>query len=297
MPSSDQIVSFLLSAVLHIAGLLLLGSQAERLAEPSETAPELKVSSVELALATIEPAVPSDSAAEGAGGPQQEKPLQPQDRPQPAEQPAPPAPPAKPAITEALPPPPEPAPKPVPAPEPTPAPKPAPAPEPAPEPAPAPAPAPPQQPAAAPQQPAAAPQPTPQPAPAATSPATAGRSTSAPATAVAGASDRAVILPANGGGGPYGRIDAHPALNRPIKPNYPIGARRRGEEGTVILDVVVAEDGTAKTVSRVSGSGFSELDAAAERAAAKARFKPGTRDGKPVLSAARITIIFRLRDA
>jgi protein TonB len=106
-----------------------------------------------------------------------------------------------------------------------------------------------------------------------------------------------VIQPASGGGGAYGRIDAHPALNRPIKPSYPIGARRRGEEGTVILDVVVAEDGTARTVTKVATSGFPELDGAAERAAAKARFKPGTRDGKPVLSAARITIVFCLRDS
>jgi pyruvate dehydrogenase (quinone) len=40
-----------------------------------------------------------------------------------------------------------------------------------------------------------------------------------------------------------------------------------------------------------------ELDRAAERAAAQARFKPGSRNGEPVESSARITIIFRLRDA
>jgi len=46
----------------------------------------------------------------------------------------------------------------------------------------------------------------------------------------------------------------------------------------------------------VSSSGFPELDRAAERAAAQARFKPGTRDGRPIDSAARLTLIFRLRD-
>ena len=107
---------------------------------------------------------------------------------------------------------------------------------------------------------------------------------------------QATLQPDNAGGGTHGRVDAHPSLERAIKPNYPIGSRRRGEEGTVILDVTVAADGRAASVSRVSSSGFQELDLAAERAAAQARFKPGTRDGKAVESAARLTLIFRLRD-
>ena len=270
MPSSDHIVSFLFSTLLHALGLLLLGSQAVRLVKTDATAPELKVSSVELALATIEPAIPSDAASDGITGQQQEEPMQPLDMPQATEQPPAPVLPDKPAFTDALTPPPEP----VPAPQPS-------------EPAPVPAPVP--QAALTPPPPAA-----PQPSASAAPPRPVGTKSAA---ASSGSSDSALIFPANGGGGANGRIDAHPALNRPIKPNYPIGARRRGEEGTVILDVVVAEDGMAQTVTRVTSSGFPELDAAAERAAAKARFKPGTRDGKPVLSSARITIIFRLRDS
>ncbi|MDX9868214.1 MAG: energy transducer TonB [Kiritimatiellia bacterium] len=98
------------------------------------------------------------------------------------------------------------------------------------------------------------------------------------------------------GGGAAGQVIAHPTLERTIRPVYPIGARRRGEEGTVILDVTVGPDGRAVAVTRVASSGFPELDRAAERAAAQARFRPGTRDGKPVASAARLTLIFRLRD-
>ena len=64
----------------------------------------------------------------------------------------------------------------------------------------------------------------------------------------------------------------------------------------MILDVSVAADGSASGVALVSSSGFPELDRAAERAAAQARFKPGTRDGRPIGSAARLTLIFRLRD-
>ena len=63
-----------------------------------------------------------------------------------------------------------------------------------------------------------------------------------------------------------------------------------------MLDVTVTAEGRARSVSLVSSCGFAELDGAAERAAAQARFKPGTRNGSPVESAARLTIIFRLRD-
>ncbi len=145
----------------------------------------------------------------------------------------------------------------------------------------------------------------PQPSPVVTPPAkvpdiapSAGRRPPASSPAPTPAVPQATIQPAGsgGGGGATGRVDAHPSLERAIKPTYPIGSRRRGEEGTVILDVTVGPDGHATQVARVSSSGFPELDRAAERAAAQARFKPGTRDGKSVESAARLTLIFRLRD-
>lgn len=98
------------------------------------------------------------------------------------------------------------------------------------------------------------------------------------------------------GGDASGRVDAHPSLERAIRPNYPLSARRRGEEGTVVLDVTVSPEGQASDVRLVTTSGFSELDAAAQRAVGQARFKPGSRNGKPILSSARLTIIFRLRD-
>jgi protein TonB len=63
----------------------------------------------------------------------------------------------------------------------------------------------------------------------------------------------------------------------------------------VILDAMVSSGGQALSVSLVASCGFPELDAAAERAVSQARFKPAKRDGRPVDSAARLTIIFRLR--
>ena len=98
-------------------------------------------------------------------------------------------------------------------------------------------------------------------------------------------------------GGASGRIDAHPALERAIRPVYPLRSRRRGEEGTVILDVVVDAGGRVAKVNLVTSSGFSEIDRAAERATLQARFTPGMRAGKPIQASARLTIIFRLRDS
>lgn len=277
MLSSDHILFFLLSAVLHVLGLLLIGMASGRIDMQAKKAPELEVASVELDLASIDPSTPSDSDApsEGTAGQQPaEEPLAPLEIPKTEVPPPPPAMPEKPDFTAALTPPPEPVTPPPPTP-PTPAPAPLPATAAAPQPA---------APPSAPFQQASAPK-------------TRTGSTHTPTISAGGTGDKAEILPANGGGGAAGRIDAHPSLHRPIKPNYPIGARRRGEEGTVILDVTVASDGSAKAVSLVSTSGFPELDDAAERAAARARFKPGTRNGKAIESAARITIIFRLRDA
>jgi periplasmic protein TonB len=80
-----------------------------------------------------------------------------------------------------------------------------------------------------------------------------------------------------------------------IKPKYPMNARRRGEEGRVILDVVVSKEGKAKSVALVSTSGFKDLDRAAEEAVLDTRFNPGERNGKAVEASARIVIQFQLK--
>lgn len=268
MPSSDHIVSFTLSAALHALGLLLIGQQLLRPhTELPDTEPELEITSVEIALTDTGPDKPGAEQA-ATPAPPQPAPLPPEPEPLP------------PPLPDAVP---EPMPEPVVEPEPQPEPPPPPPPEP--EPVPTPKPEPPPEP------------PKPQPAPEPPKPKPAEPAPAAPATPAAApaAAPAAPAASVERGGGASGHIDAHPALERPIRPVYPIGARRRGEEGTVILDVTVSPSGRATRVSVVSGSGFPELDAAAERAAAQARFKPGKRDGRPVESAARITLIFRLR--
>jgi protein TonB len=89
-------------------------------------------------------------------------------------------------------------------------------------------------------------------------------------------------------------IEGPISLRRDIKPRYPLGARQRGEEGTVVLETSVAPDGRASAVAVVSSSRFAELDRAAVKAVEQAAFNPATEDGRIVEAQARITIIFRL---
>ncbi len=92
------------------------------------------------------------------------------------------------------------------------------------------------------------------------------------------------------------RIDAPPAPRRSIKPKYPEGARKRGEQGDVTLELDVNVHGVVIGVKVTGGCGFAELEQAAVAAARKALFRPAKRDKKPVASRARLTLTFRLKD-
>ena len=91
------------------------------------------------------------------------------------------------------------------------------------------------------------------------------------------------------------KIDAPPKPHKTIKPDYPKGARQRGEQGDVVLEIRVNAAGIVDRVDIVSPSGFSELDEAAARAARTARFTPAKSGGSPVASTARLTLNFKLR--
>ncbi|MBS7807736.1 energy transducer TonB [Variovorax sp. PCZ-1] len=69
-------------------------------------------------------------------------------------------------------------------------------------------------------------------------------------------------------------------LNNP-RPPYPPVSKRLGEQGRVMLRVVVGADGSAQKVELHTSSGFDRLDAAAVAAVSRWRFKPGTRGGVP----------------
>lgn len=79
-------------------------------------------------------------------------------------------------------------------------------------------------------------------------------------------------------------------------PAYPELARRRGEQGRVVVKVDVSAEGSPLEVSVAQGSGFAVLDAAALGAVKQWRFVPATRGGTPVAAVAQVPIRFRLAD-
>ncbi len=81
-------------------------------------------------------------------------------------------------------------------------------------------------------------------------------------------------------------------LNPP--PQYPYLARRRGQEGVVVLDVSVDEYGRAAAVSLSVSSGFSLLDKAALKAVRKWRFQSGTINGIARKMKVQVPVRFRL---
>ena len=90
------------------------------------------------------------------------------------------------------------------------------------------------------------------------------------------------------------RIDAPPRPLKAIRPEYPKASRQRGEEGDVVVVLSINEQGHVESASVAESSGYQELDAAAIRAANKARFSPAKRGRTAVASEARVTITFRL---
>jgi protein TonB len=81
-------------------------------------------------------------------------------------------------------------------------------------------------------------------------------------------------------------ITIPPRLDRErskIVPDYPLASKRLGEEGRVLVNVLILPDGTAGEVQILKSSGFSRLDAAAvEHVLRGWRFVPARRDGEAV---------------
>ena len=91
------------------------------------------------------------------------------------------------------------------------------------------------------------------------------------------------------------RLDAPPKPRRNIRPDYPKGARQRGEQGEVVLEIRVNTEGAVDDVKVATSSGFAELDEAAIRAARAAKFSPARSGQAPVASTARLKLQFKLK--
>ena len=90
-------------------------------------------------------------------------------------------------------------------------------------------------------------------------------------------------------------IKATPLYKVNPPPHYPSTARRRGYQGTVVLEVMVSESGTAQEIKLFESSGYRVLDKAAIKAVTGWSFAPASRMGHPIAMWVKIPVQFILR--
>jgi protein TonB len=85
----------------------------------------------------------------------------------------------------------------------------------------------------------------------------------------------------------------HYRLNTP--PHYPSLARKRGQKGTVILQVLINREGGVAELKIDVSSGFSLLDRAAEKAVRKWSFEPGRKGSERIPMWVKVPVTFKLK--
>jgi len=98
---------------------------------------------------------------------------------------------------------------------------------------------------------------------------------------------------AGGGGAPT----VSPSALSLAKPAYPEVCRRRSQEGTVGLRVLVLRDGSVSRAEVARSSGIAAFDRAAREGARNWRFRPAMRGHTPLDAWVALSVVFRLEDA
>lgn len=92
--------------------------------------------------------------------------------------------------------------------------------------------------------------------------------------------------------GQYVYVEELPEVVHRVAPTYPEGARRRGVEGTVMVQALVGKDGAVPRTQLVRG--VAGLDEAAEASVRQWRFKPARAKGEPVAVWVAVPVAFKL---
>lgn len=79
------------------------------------------------------------------------------------------------------------------------------------------------------------------------------------------------------------------------KPQYPKSAKEAKKEGTVVLQVIIDENGTPKDIVALTNLGFG-LEAAAIEALKNSTFHPAMKAGKPISHQVEIPFAFKIED-
>jgi protein TonB len=118
----------------------------------------------------------------------------------------------------------------------------------------------------------------------------------APAPAAA-ASAAPAAQPAPSAGSGSVKADLTSNLLSAPSPVFPMSSRRKHESGTVVLRVVVGEDGRVDQISVQRSSGFPALDEAALSAVRRWRWSRTMRDGRPVVVTGSVAVNMILRES
>ncbi len=89
-------------------------------------------------------------------------------------------------------------------------------------------------------------------------------------------------------------FSAQPKYKSNPEPAYPALARRRRQQGNVLLSVRVDADGRPEAVTVQTSSGYAALDEAAVAAVKQWEFEPGRLAGQPISSQVEVPVQFRL---
>ena len=79
-------------------------------------------------------------------------------------------------------------------------------------------------------------------------------------------------------------------------PYYPSFSKRAGEQGEVVVRLIIDETGIVEEVALLRSSGFSRLDRAAEQIGKRYRFKPYSVNGNPARISTNLLIKFNLKN-
>ena len=88
---------------------------------------------------------------------------------------------------------------------------------------------------------------------------------------------------------------AYPRYQENAPPNYPALARKRGQEGAVILQVLVNREGRVDELEIDTSSDFTLLDRAALSAVRKWSFEPGMRGKERIPMWVKVPVTFKLK--
>ena len=93
------------------------------------------------------------------------------------------------------------------------------------------------------------------------------------------------------------QVDQPPEPLLTVPPIYPINASMAGIEGKVELEFLVQTDGTVSDITIKNASPPGVFEKAAVRALKQWRFKPGTKNGQPVITRVYLPLRFQLEDS